>query len=114
MKVQEYSEKDVERFVAKVMFPSEAEGDEAGCWLWQGAKHGQERGYGKIRLGGRVISAHRAAYLLFVGPIEDGLVIGHLCNRESCCNPAHLRAESQSSNMKYCVSCGRHNSQRGG
>jgi hypothetical protein len=102
-----YTTQDRVRFTAKVEFPA----DNDGCWLWQGAKHGQGRGYGKIRLGGKVVSAHKAGYLLFVGPVEEGKVLGHQCNNESCCNPSHLKAESQSENMTYCVMSGRHNSQ---
>lgn len=101
------TDKDIIRFAAKVQLPT----DQDGCWLWTGAKHGQGRGYGKFRLGGKVVSAHKAAYRLFVGEVAEGMVLGHQCNREECCNPHHLKAESQSSNMKYCVKSGRHNSQ---
>ena len=104
-----YTIQDRIRFTAKVVFPTNAD----GCWLWQGAKHGQGRGYGKIRLGGKVVSAHKAGYLLFVGPVAEDHVLGHQCNNENCCNPAHLKAESQSDNCKYMVHCGRHNSQGG-
>lgn len=101
-----YAESDVKRFVAKVQMPVSAD----GCWLWDGAKHGQGRGYGKFKLGGRCISAHKASYLLFNGPVAQGMVIGHVCNNERCCNPNHLVEQSQSDNMKYAVICGRHNS----
>ena len=101
-----YTNTDVDRFSSKVRMSSEQE-----CWIWTGARHSKNRGYGKFRLNGRVMNAHKASYLLFVGEVEPGQVIGHQCNRESCVNPAHLKAESQSENMRYCVRCGRHNSQ---
>lgn len=65
------------------------------CWAWQGAK--DYKGYGQIFLreaDGFVPSilrrAHRAAYAAFIGPVEDGLQVEHLCHFSSCCNPTHL------------------------
>jgi hypothetical protein len=58
------------------------------------------------------MNAHKASYLLFVGDVEEGQVIGHQCNNECCVNPFHLKAESQSENMRYCVASGRHVSQQ--
>lgn len=104
----QYTTADRIRFIAKVELPTTPD----GCWLWQGAKHGQERGYGKFWLAGKVVSAHKAGYLLFVGPVETGNVLGHQCNNEACCAPHHVNQESQSDNIKYCVMSGRHNSQR--
>lgn len=103
-------EKAAERFLEKVRLPESDEDWESECWIWIGAKHGQNRGYGKFRLGGKVVPAHRAAYLIFVGDVADGMVVGHLCNREECASPYHLIECSQSDNMLYSVICGRHNS----
>ena len=103
-----YTQQDVDRFSSKVQMS----GNQNDCWTWTGAKHSRTRGYGKFRLGGRVMNAHKAAYLLFVGEVEAGMVLGHQCNNEHCVNPSHLKMESQSENIKYCVHCGRHNSQR--
>ncbi len=103
-----YTVSDVNRFTKKVAFPVSDE----GCWIWRGAKHSTQRGYGKFRLGGRVMNAHKASYILFNGEVGKGLVIAHQCNNEHCVNPAHLKVETQSQNMKYCVMSGRHNSQR--
>lgn len=59
-------------------------------------------GYTSIRVNGRQVSTHRAAYGAFVGPIPDGLVLDHVCHdgrtcaasthclHRRCCNPAHL------------------------
>lgn len=104
------TDKDIIRFEAKVSFPANMD-DTNACWTWTGAKHGQGRGYGKFRLGGRVVSAHKASHILFNGDVDNGLVVGHLCNNECCVNPHHLVAQTQSDNMSYAVICGRHNSQ---
>lgn len=59
--------------------------DVGGCWMWKG--HVAKSGYGLTSMGDRTVSAHRAAYELFVGPIPDELEIDHLCARPTCVNP---------------------------
>lgn len=49
-----------------------------GCWLWTG--YTAPNGYGEWR-GNR---AHRAAYVIAIGPIPDGLHIDHLCRVRNC------------------------------
>lgn len=105
----EISEEVINRFAAKINLPNDEISD---CWLWIGAKHSKNRGYGKFRLNGKVENAHKAAYIIFVGDVPMGMVLAHQCNNENCVNPYHLRPESQSENMKYCVACGRHGSQK--
>lgn len=102
-------DQDLLRFAEKVLLPDDLN-DTVPCWLWQGAKHSRKRGYGKFRLGGKVMNAHKASHILFNGPVADGLVVGHQCNNERCVSPHHLKAETQSENMQYCVASGRHNS----
>lgn len=72
------------------------------CWLWTGST--QSQGYGRIKARGVEILAHRWSYMQFVGAIEPGLAIDHLCHRPDgceggktcphrrCVNPAHLQA----------------------
>lgn len=99
------------RFLDKVEVPADIE-DRLTCWCWQGAKHSRTRGYGKFRIGNKVLNAHKASYILFRGEVATGLVIGHQCNNEACVSPWHLKAETQQQNMEYCVASGRHNSQK--
>jgi len=59
------------------------------CWEWGGSRTAQ--GYGDFRGGGIHWLAHRYAYVRFVGPIPEGLVLDHVvCDNRGCCNPAHV------------------------
>jgi hypothetical protein len=85
------------RFLAKV----EPE-PMSGCWLWIG---GVDKGYGafhygKFGYGNKVIGAHCAAYLLFVGEIPAGLHLDHLCRNTQCVNPQHLEPVTPGENVR--------------
>lgn len=80
-----------------------------GCWRW---KHWLRRGYGQFTLDGIRLQAHRASYLLLVGPIPEGLDLDHTCHtndrscpggdtcpHRSCVNPAHLEPVTRSVNL---------------
>ncbi len=70
------------------------------CWPWLDSTRD---GYGRFRLRGKKVQAHRLAYVLLVGPVPDGLLLDHTCHNTDetcnlgsecphrrCCNPAHL------------------------
>ncbi|WP_367138917.1 MULTISPECIES: HNH endonuclease signature motif containing protein [Streptomyces] len=69
---------------------------EHGCWLWVGFI--DRYGYGKFKLSGRSVLAHRWAYEHYVGSIADGLVLDHLCRVRHCVNPEHLEAVTARTN----------------
>lgn len=59
------------------------------CWVWQGSLN--DRGYGRHgshKMGTRM--AHRVYYEKANGPIEEGMVIDHLCRVRCCVNPDHM------------------------
>lgn len=59
-----------------------------GCWLWTAGV--TDDGYGKFKVKGKMIPAHRFSYEQTNGPIPDGLWVLHKCDTPPCVNPAHL------------------------
>jgi hypothetical protein len=86
-----------------------------GCWIWTGALH---HGYGIINMGlpchtgsYKPIGSHVAAWILCVGPIQEGLFVLHKCpgkHNPSCCNPAHLSLGDQKENSQDSIAQGTH------
>lgn len=91
------------RFMEKV----DRSGGPDACWSWVGRR--EANGYGRFYLNGRMGWAHRAAYLLLVGPIPDGHEVRHLvCDNPPCCNPAHLAVGTHMENVGDSVAKLRH------
>jgi hypothetical protein len=68
------------------------------CWIWQGGT--QRQGYGRMRVDGRIVAAHRHYYEETHGPIDHGLTIDHLCRVPSCVNPEHLEPVTLTENLR--------------
>jgi hypothetical protein len=83
--IPEVTPGDLRRFIALIDFTA------SPCWRWTGAIN--DSGYGTLGIGGRTgrnYRAHRVAWEWFVGPIDDGLHLDHLCRNRWCVNPDHL------------------------
>lgn len=79
---------------------------DSGCWEFNGPLR---NGYGQISVpGNRSEIASRAAYMAWVGPIEDGLYVCHKCDNPPCINPAHLFLGTHDENVQDSVSKKRH------
>jgi hypothetical protein len=58
------------------------------CRVWAGTI--KSNGYGVFRLDGVEYLAHRAAYIVYHGPIPEGYVIHHWCENRLCITPNHI------------------------
>jgi DNA invertase Pin-like site-specific DNA recombinase len=82
------SSEDLERIRADFMskVDTESSGD---CWLWKAAI--DKDGFGRFKIDeSHHYLAHRAAAILFLGPIPRGYFVLHDCETLHCVNPDHL------------------------
>ena len=80
----------MDRFWAKV--------DKSGdCWLWTATKCG---GYGQFWHEGRMVIAHRMAWLLDGNELPTPpLSLDHICRNRACVRVDHLRVANQSQQL---------------
>ena len=81
-----------------------------GCHNWKAAA---SRGYGQLKVTGKMVSAHRVSYELFVGYIPKGKVVRHKCDNRKCVNPDHLELGTQQQNCADLMARGTHNRPQG-
>jgi hypothetical protein len=72
-----------------------------GCWIWLRSKTGR---YGRLRVNGVNMMAHRFSWILHNGPIPDGISVLHKCDVGLCVNPDHLFLGTLPDNMADMVS----------
>ena len=93
--------KDEDRFIKKFQVDLKSE-----CWIWTTCTSIAR--YGKFKLNGVWMGSHRAAYILFIGPIPKGQNVLHTCDMPPCVNPEHLFLGTQSDNNQDAMKKGRH------
>lgn len=69
-----------------------------GCWVWQRNKN--NKGYGQLRVSGKLKLAHRVFYEKLKGKIKDGMALDHKCKNPACINPDHLEEVRHRHNIR--------------
>ncbi len=64
-------------------------------------------GYGVISVKGKLVKAHRAAWIAANGPIPEGLYVLHRCDNRACVNVEHLWLGTYADNNRDCRDKGR-------
>lgn len=89
----------IERFMGKIEKTD-------SCWLWRGhvtkpAGRTHAGGYGIFgEARGKTHWAHRWSYAHFVGPLQPGMHVDHVCRVKNCVNPEHLQQITPQENHK--------------
>jgi hypothetical protein len=79
---------------------------ECGCHIWLGSCDG--KGYGLIRVHGKVRRAHRVSWEHhYVRSVPRGLMVLHRCDVPSCINPLHLFLGTNDDNVADRIQKGR-------
>lgn len=80
--------------------------EENECWEFVGSKN--KDGYGRIGISnGKTESAHRVMFKINKGDIPKDMVVMHICDNTSCCNPNHLILGTQNDNIQDMINKGR-------
>jgi len=81
-----------------------------GCWDWEGSLR---RGYGRIKVNGKAMGAHRISWIIHNGDIPEGMFVCHKCDNKLCTNPKHLFLGSAKDNTRDMVKKERHKGGKG-
>jgi hypothetical protein len=100
-----FTDKEIARFASKYQLgpiPKHCPELE-NCWVWTAGK--DKGGYGKYKMRGQHLRAHRVAFMMSTGHEipkgagAHGTCVIHKCDNPSCIRPSHLRLGSNDENM---------------
>jgi len=78
---------------------------ENGCWEWQAYRN--KKGYGTFDIGEKGTLSHRVSYKLFIGYLEQNMLVCHKCDNPCCVNPFHLFKGTNRDNFEDSLKKGR-------
>jgi len=93
--IMNIQDKDITRFWSKV----DSKGPD-DCWLWTASTAVGQLDYGRFKVEGKTVKAHRFSYILAHGAIAAGQMVRHKCDTPRCVNPSHLELGSHMDNMR--------------
>lgn len=82
-------------------------GYETACWNWRNTKSDR---YGRIKVRGRDLGAHRFIYEEMFGPVPSNMCVCHRCDNPPCINPEHLFLGTHLDNARDKMEKGRYRS----
>jgi hypothetical protein len=80
--------------------------ESSGCWEFTGSLN--NNGYGQFGLNGKLVYAHRLAWMLWREEELGKFCVLHRCDNGRCCNPNHLFLGTIADNNRDCREKGRH------
>lgn len=102
--IQHYRCQTLESFLADLNNRIQMDAN-TGCWMWERVTDAD--GYGKVKISGRHMAAHRASFLAHGGELGLGDFVLHSCDTPWCVNPDHLRAGTIFDNARDAARKGR-------
>lgn len=93
-----FKQSDIARFSALVNAAGE-------CYEWTGGV--TNKGYGKLKINGKTMLAHRVSWIIENGPIPNNLWVLHRCDNPLCTRAEHLFLGTAADNSADMVSKGR-------
>lgn len=96
---------------AKYVDRSAGRGPHGDCHEWIG--HLNSKGYGRLRVGNKMMLAHRFAWLEAHGNLPDELDVCHKCDNPLCVRVGHLFLGTHEDNMRDMAAKGRAHAPQG-
>jgi hypothetical protein len=94
------------RLIAQRLSANTCRATTCDCHLWVGLK--DRHGYGTLKYNGKMVRAHRLAWMATRGEIPEGMHVLHKCDVRLCINPDHLFLGTNADNMRDRDQKGRH------